>query len=241
MLNYDKTDSVCAYLAHTGSDGKEYKVKHYALELILKIGYKIDVDRTIKFSEWANKVIKEISEETSQKWLPIEVFEDGDFKLEVCINPKENTVWLTQEQISKLFTVDRSTITKHIKNILEEEELDESNVKKMHIPFSDKLIHTYNLNMIISIGFRVNSKRATKFRIWANKIIEQHLLKGYTIDESRVTLYKENYIELNNTVLRLEDKVISHDKEITLLKNKFETKELTEENFNELLAMIQAL
>jgi len=229
--NYINDISVCRDFRHTGTDGKNYTVKHYSLDLILKIGYKIDVDIILKFNDWVKEILKELNNESSQKWLPIEIFEDGNFKLEVSVSPKEETVWLTQEQIAKLFDVDRTTITKHIKNILEDEELDKSNVQKMHIPFSNKMITVYNLNMIISVGFRVNSKRATKFRIWSNKIIKQNLTKGYSIDESRVTLYKENYLELSNTVLRLENKIIIHDEEIELLKDKLTNKEQTEKIF----------
>ena len=91
-------------------------------------------------------------------------------------------------------------------------------MQKLHIPFSDKQVKVYNLNFIISIGFRVNSKRATAFRIWSNKILKQYITKGYSINESRVTMYKENYIELNNTMLKLQNKVDIHDKRITKLE-----------------------
>jgi len=232
LENCDDIDSVCSNLEHTGTDNKEYKVKHYSLELILKIGYKIDVDKTLKFKEWVENTLKEMKQESAKSSLPIEVFEDGEFKLEVSVSPSEKTIWLSQEQIAKLFNVDRSTITKHIKNILNEEELDESNVQKMHIPFSDKMIYVYNLNMIISIGFRVNSKRATIFRIWSNKIVEKYLMKGYAIDEARVTLYKDNYLELNNTMLRLENKVINHEDRLTVLEEKKKEEKVEKLFFN---------
>jgi len=232
LENCDDIDSVCSNLEHTGTDNKEYKVKHYSLELILKIGYKIDVDKTLKFKELVENTLKEMKQESAKSSLPIEVFEDGEFKLEVSVSPSEKTIWLSQEQIAKLFNVDRSTITKHIKNILNEEELDESNVQKMHIPFSDKMIYVYNLNMIISIGFRVNSKRATIFRIWSNKIVEKYLMKGYAIDEARVTLYKDNYLELNNTMLRLENKVINHEDRLTVLEEKKKEEKVEKLFFN---------
>ena len=91
---------------------------------------------------------------------------DKNIKLEVKLI--EETVWLTQAQIAKLFQSDRSVITKHLSNIFDSKELDEkSNVQKMHIPNSDKSVKFYNLDLIISVGHRVNSIRGTQFRIWA--------------------------------------------------------------------------
>jgi len=115
LENCDDIDSVCSNLEHTGTDNKEYKVKHYSLELILKIGYKIDVDKTLKFKEWVENTLKEMKQESVKSPLPIEVFEDGDFKLEVSVSPRENTVWLTQKQLSELFKIDKSSISRHVK------------------------------------------------------------------------------------------------------------------------------
>ena len=101
-------------------------------------------------------------------------FEDGDFSLDVNVSPNEDTVWLTQAQISELYGVDRSRITRHINNIISDNELDiESNVRKTHFPNSDKLVHLYNLDMILAVGYRVNSKRGIQFRRRANSIIQQ--------------------------------------------------------------------
>jgi len=232
-----ETNSVCQIFQHTGTDDKVYKVKHYSLDLILKIGYKIDVDITLKFNDWVKEILKELDNENSQKWLPIEVFEDGEFKLEVSVSPKEETVWLTQEQIAKLYLTSKQLISFHANNIIKEHELEEATVKKnLTVQIENERevkreILNYNLDMIISIGYRVNSSRGIMFRRWANKILKQYLTKGYSIDESRVTLYKENYLELSNTVLRLENKIIIHDEEIELLKDKLTNKEQTEKIF----------
>lgn len=84
----------------------------------------------------------------------------------------DETFWLNQTTIAELFGVDRSVITKHISNIFKDGELDEkSNVQKMHIANSDKPVKFYNLNVILSVGYRVNSKEATKFRIWATNTL----------------------------------------------------------------------
>jgi len=132
--------SVCREFRHTGTDNKEYKVKHYSLELILKTGYKIDVDKTLKFKEWVENTLKEMKQESVKSPLPIEVFEDGDFKLEVSVSPRENTVWLTQEEMARLFDVARNTVSEHINNILKDGELDETCVGFSDTPHSNKVI-----------------------------------------------------------------------------------------------------
>ena len=76
------------------------------------------------------------------------------------------------------------------------------------------IVKVYSLDVILSVGYKVNSKRGILFRKWATKILSNYLMKGYAIDENRVTMYKENYIELNNTVLRLESKVDKSEKKI---------------------------
>ncbi|MCK5466071.1 virulence RhuM family protein [Candidatus Parcubacteria bacterium] len=130
---------------------------------------------------------------------------NGEVVLEV--NLREETVWLTQAQIALLFDIERSVITKHVGNIFESEELNEkSNVQKLHIANSDKPVKFYNLDMIISVGYRVNSKRATKFRIWATRILKQHILQGYTINQKRLLETKERFKELQSTVAFLQKK-----------------------------------
>ncbi|MBE6154552.1 MAG: Fic/DOC family protein [Firmicutes bacterium] len=113
------------------------------------------------------------------------IFENQEIKLEV--NLKEETVWLTQAQIALLFDKNRTVISKHIRNIFYEGELEEkSNVQKMHITNSDKPITIYNLDVIISVGYRVKSKRGIEFRRWANKILKDYLIKGYAVNEKRL-------------------------------------------------------
>jgi len=117
--------------------------------------------------------------------------ENGKFKLE--INIQDNTVWLSQQQIAELFNVDRSVITKHIKNILESEELIEfrtcakiAQVQKEGNRTVNREIDYYNLDMIISIGYRVNSIIATRFRQWATQTLKEYLIKGFAMDDERL-------------------------------------------------------
>jgi len=110
---------------------------------------------------------------------------DGKVNIEVFL--KDETVWLTQKAIGELFGKERSVITKHLKNIFASGELEEkSNVQKMHFGHSDKPIQFYNLDVIISVGYRVNSYQATQFRIWATRTLKEFIIKGFVMDDERL-------------------------------------------------------
>lgn len=114
---------------------------------------------------------------------------EGNIKIEVFL--KNEDVWLNTEALATLFNIDRSGIVRHIKNIYNDDELSENSTcaKIAHVGNDDKQIYNtkyYNLDMIISIGFRVNSKKAIKFRTWANKIIKEYMIKGFTMDDERL-------------------------------------------------------
>lgn len=111
--------------------------------------------------------------------------ENGDVKVNVMLI--NDDLWLTQDLIAELFGKARSTITEHIKNIFDEGELEEkSNVGKIDIANSDKPVKIYNLNVIIAVGYRVNSKKATQFRIWATKVLNEYIKKGFVLDDERL-------------------------------------------------------
>ena len=110
--------------------------------------------------------------------------EDGNIRIDVFI--EEETIWLNLNQISELFARDTSVIRKHIRNVLTEEGDEESNRQFLPVANSDKLVPFYNLDVIISIGYRVKSQRGIKFRRWANKILREYLLQGYVINPPRV-------------------------------------------------------
>ncbi|MBR1502827.1 MAG: virulence RhuM family protein [Prevotella sp.] len=118
---------------------------------------------------------------------------DETIRLEVRMG--EETVWLTQQQMAELFATDRSSIAKHIQNIYETEELEQeptcakiAQVRQEGKRKVKRNIVYYNLDMILSVGYRVNSKRGTKFRQWANKILKEYLLKGYVVNQRLLTL-----------------------------------------------------
>ena len=115
---------------------------------------------------------------------------DETIRLEVRV--EDETVWLTQSQMAELFLTTRNNITLHINNIFKEEELVESSVRKESLltAADGKKYRTkvYNLDVIISVGYRVKSKRGTKFRQWANQVLKDYLLKGYAVNQRILTL-----------------------------------------------------
>jgi len=133
------------------------------------------------------------------KMSDIVIYENGTVALNAQV--QNETIWLSQKQIAKLFDVNVPAISKHMKNIFKSEELiEKSVVSKMEITASDGKIYQtnhYNLDAIISIGYRVNSKQATQFRIWATDILKQHLSEGYTINKERL---QKNYDEFLRVV-----------------------------------------
>jgi prophage maintenance system killer protein len=129
----------------------------------------------------------------------------GGIALEVRV--QGDTVWLTQPQMAKLFGRERSVVTKHVNNVFAEGELDrKSNVQNLHIASSDKPLALYSLDTIISVGYRVKSKQGTRFRIWATQTLREHLLRGYTLNETRLRERGfnevEQAIELLSTTLK---------------------------------------
>ena len=117
----------------------------------------------------------------------IVIFQDKDIKLEVPISLEKDTVWLTANQMAELFDKDEKTIRKHINNIFEDEELDyENNTQKMRVVGVKQKVPFYTLDVIISVGYRVKSKRGILFRRWANSVLKEYLIKGYALNQKRL-------------------------------------------------------
>jgi hypothetical protein len=134
------------------------------------------------------------------------IYQPDDQSMRIEVRIEEETVWLTQMQMAELFQTTRNNVTLHISNIFKERELEQIAVCKDSLltaqdgkNYKTKL---YNLDVIISIGYRVKSKRGTQFRIWANRVLKDYLLKGYVI---------------NQRVDRIEKKLMEHDKKFDLL------------------------
>lgn len=134
------------------------------------------------------------------------LFENQGIKLEV--NVKDDTVWLTQEQMSKLFGKAKSTINEHIKNIFKENELQENETmtKFGNSEFSDKPTNYYNLDMIISVGYRVKSQQGIAFRKWSTRVLKDYMLKGYAINQKRLE-YLEKTVQLIDIANRIDNQL----------------------------------
>ena len=130
-------------------------------------------------------------------------FTDNDFELDVRTDSENETVWLTQEEMAMLFDVDRTRITRHINSIIKDGELNrKSNVRKTHFANSDRPVSLYSLDMIISVGYRVNSKRGILFRKWANKVLKDYLIQGYALNQKR--------LEALNKTINIQTKMLAY-------------------------------
>ncbi|MBU3964701.1 virulence RhuM family protein [Patescibacteria group bacterium] len=120
----------------------------------------------------------------------IAIYKPGRKDVELRVKIKKDTIWLSQSQLAKLFGSERSVITKHLRNIFNSNELDRDSVcaKIAHTAVDGKIYKTqfYNLDAIISVGYRVNSRLATQFRIWATQVLKNYLLKGYVVNEHKM-------------------------------------------------------
>ena len=150
----------------------------------------------------------------SKKQIVIYQTNTGQTHLEVTL--KDETIWLSQAQMVELYEKNKRTISEHINNIFKEGELQqESTVRKFRTVQiegnreTERSITHYNLDVIISVGYRVKSKRGTQFRIWANKVLKEYLVKGFSVNEKRLKEKVEQLEELKK-VVQLQDKVISN-------------------------------
>lgn len=139
----------------------------------------------------------------------IVLFETEDKKISLNVPVEEETVWLTQSQMVELFQRDVSVISRHIRNIFKEEELEEkSNLHFLQIANSDKPVAFYSLDVIISVGYRVKSQRGVEFRRWANSVLKQYILQGYAINQRRIQQLGEVIRIMKRTENELDSKQI---------------------------------
>jgi len=159
----------------------------------------------------------------------IEIFKSEDGKTHVQVVLENDTVWLNQYQLEELFQTDRTSINRHILNVYKSGELNEDStcakiaqVQKEGDRIISRNINYYNLDIIIAVGYRVNSKRGTEFRIWANKILKDYLVKGYSLNEKKLIQQNEQLKELRESVKILGNvlkyKELSNAESVGLLK-----------------------
>lgn len=151
----------------------------------------------------------------------IEIYSSLDGSIQLNVKLENDTVWLTQSQMAELFGVDRTSIVRHIRNIYKSEELDQNSTcaKNAQVRTEGhrsilREIPYYNLDMIISVGYRVNSKNATSFRRWATSVLKQYLIKGYAINQQiKLDRYNElkDVVRLMSRTVGLQEKVTSEE------------------------------
>ena len=159
----------------------------------------------------------------------IKIYKSEDGSTEIQVKLDNETVWLNQYQMEDLFQTNRTSLVKHILNIYNSGELDEDSTCAFFAQVQqegkrkiNRKIKHYNLDLIISVGYRVNSKRGTQFRIWANKILKEYLIKGYSINEKRLLQQNEQLRQLQESVKLLGSvlnyKSLSEEESVGLLK-----------------------
>lgn len=168
-----------------------------------------------------------IREENNQK---IIIYKTKSGIPEIDVKVEKDTVWLSQKQLSELFGKDIRTINEHLKNIFKDKELNENSaIRKFRITAKDNKSYEtnlYNLDAIISVGYRVNSKRATQFRIWATNTLRDYLVKGYKINENRLIENKQKLVSLKDAINFIEKKADNYllqgkSRELLSLVNEF--------------------
>ncbi|MBI4838990.1 MAG: type II toxin-antitoxin system death-on-curing family toxin [Nitrospirae bacterium] len=145
----------------------------------------------------------------SPKHGKIVIYTTDNKEARLDVKLEQDTVWLSQKQLAELFKTERSVITKHVNNVFKNRELEENSVCAIfaHTAADGKIYKTkyYNLDVIISVGYRVNSRRATQFRIWATKVLKEHIVKGFSLNEKRLTEQQQTRLkELEKAVALLQ-------------------------------------
>ena len=192
---------------------------YYNQDIILQVGYKCNIEIANRFKEWVDTLFKDNNDiDITKNWLngannyEIVKFESGEISLDVNVSPQEDTVWLSVIDMSILFDRDSKTIYAHIKNIFDEKELEEkSNSCFLRIANSDKLVKYYNIDVVISVGYRVKSKRGIEFRRWATNVLKQYLIKGYAINNKRCIEHSDILISISNDISLINSRLSSID------------------------------
>lgn len=202
-------ESTCAKNAQVQLEGDREVtrlIEIFNIDIAIEIGHRVNSQNGLLLKQF----VEEYFQEKTRNIQPnIIVYNNGDVKLDVTVSPEEETVWLTQEQIAVLYNRDQSVISRHIRNIYQEGELDEQSTyaKNAYMPLKGNRFYycdKYNLDVIISVGYRVKSKNAVVFRRWATSVLKEYLLKGYVIDQERTLVSKENFDQLTKRVEVLE-------------------------------------
>lgn len=224
LISKDNMDlgAVCRKNRQTGSDGKSYLMNLYILDLVVKIGNFC----TSRNGEYLKQLIVQFFNENGNEIEEgIIIYNNGNLNLDVTVSPKEKTVWLSQFQIALLFESSQPNVSRHIKNIIDDGELEypvyaknaytETYCKKVSIIAEDGKTYSvekYNLDMILAVGYRIKTNKAIEFRRWASNVLTQYLIKGYAINEQRIAETRQ--------IFKIESDVQKLKKEINDIKEK---------------------
>lgn len=147
--------------------------------------------------------LKKVKKETT-KQKDIEIYQTKDGAIELSVDARKETVWATQEDLTRLFNKDQSVISRHVRKIFKDREIDEkSNMQKMHIANSDKPVAFYSLDVILSVGYRTNSIEAINFRRWATKILRGYLTQGFVINKKQIANNYDNFLKAVDSIKKL--------------------------------------
>ena len=218
------------------SDGKTYSVSSYHLELVIQIGYRIHSSEALRLKEYLDN----LDDNNEQNLDKVIIYNNNGVSLNVKVSPEENTVWLSQDEICVLFDVGQSTVSEHIKNILNENEINENRTyrnfryvdpqpqyyktllvsKKEGARIVKRTITYYSLDMILAIGYRVKTIEAALFRKWVANVLNQYLLKGHAINRNRLLAYENNLESFNEKLneIHIDIKRLLDNNDETLIK-----------------------
>lgn len=194
-------------------DGKQYQTKLYGQAILERLG-----------QLFRSKKAQEFLQDTKQNRQKIVRFNRDNLSIEVIVSPDEDTVWLTQCQIAELFQTSQQDVSHHVRAILESGELGAETIHKeyLYMPLAGREYETayYNLEMILSIGYRVNSRRGIEFRRWASKVLRQYLLKGYAVDQERTAVSASNFLSLSRLVQDMAVEMNDFDRRIKTIEDR---------------------
>ena len=202
--NVVNRESTCAMLCISGQFAvqqttKERLIPFYNLDIIEKIGRRLGSEKGHVLRDFINK---ELFGTLEQDNLESIVYNNGTLSVDVTISPKEETVWLSQDQIAQLFNTTRQNVSMHIKNIIDDGELNMGSICKDFLRMGANnqkyQVTLFNLDLILAVGYRVKSDRAIQFRRWVSSVLKQYIINGYAINEDRLRNCSDRIIKLEN-------------------------------------------
>lgn len=200
-------------IERAGTNGRRYRINHYNLDVVNEVAFRIKSKIIVPFNNWCGQILNEYRKKTMIESNIIR-FEDKDIALDVAVAPEENTVYLSKDQLIVLFDTSRQNLEYHIHNIYITNEQDKLATCKeiLQVQIENgrnvtRQVEYFNLQMIISIGYRINNKRGITFRQWASRVLEQYLNKGYVINEKRALVTNDNYLCLVNKVISIDQRL----------------------------------